>query len=438
MFTSSRIARLGTMAVTLAAVLVTLHPGAALADARGWPQYRGEASRPGSRIWGGAEPSGQIAWRRNVAEKFQNAAPPMVDASPVVAPGDGTIYVGMVAGMVRVSKGAWVSPSLVAYSFTGTLKWATRLDAAGYHYKVRATPAIRSDGSLVVVGYRSEARPNDKWGIKGRVFLVGAGGSVLRTSAEIDGAGLSSPLLIGNTAWVFSHPIYQDDVLWKIDANFTVTGFNAVHYDINGSCYCSYDPLIATSMYSDSVDPDVRELLPSPALDSVNSEIVQPSVRTVRIRTSNGTQVWDKNVMGYESGPIVAGASFMPANVGFEARKPNGDKAWSGSGSKGVAIGEKGLYASHYDGFLYAYTTGGQLRWKRTIGENGNVGPPTVLRIGSQDVIVVTGSQNQMFAYRSDGALAWVVQLDGPALGSPSVSDLQIYVTTQWSLYAIR
>jgi hypothetical protein len=439
MFARTRItARLVAMGSALAALLVVVHPGPALADARGWPQYRGDASRPGSRIWGGAEPTGQVAWRRTIAEKFPDAAPPMVDASPIVRPGDGTIYVGMIAGAVRLSKGSpWIYPSIVAYSFNGALKWATRLDASGYHYKVRATPGIRSDGSLVVVGYRSEAR-NGEWDIKGRVFLVGAGGSVLKTSAEIDGAGLASPLLVSNTAWVFSHPVYQDDVLWKFDANFNVSGFNAVHYDINGGCYCSYDPFIQTSLYSARVDPDVRELLPSPALDSVNSEIVQPSNMTVRIRTSNGTQVWVRSVMGYESGPIVAGASFMPASGGFEARRPNGDKVWGGSGSMGVAFGEKGLYASHHDGLLYAYTIGGQLRWKRTIGDNSNVGAPTVLRIGSQDVIVVAGSQNQLFAFRSDGELVWVVQLDGPALGSPAVSDLQIYVTTQWSLYAIK
>jgi outer membrane protein assembly factor BamB len=108
---------------------------------------------------------------------------------------------------------------------------------------------------------------------------------------------------------------------------------------------------------------------------------------------------------------------------------------------RGVAKGQNHLYVSATDGYLYSFTTSGQLRWKRALpasaSSTGQVGLPVVVR-GDQELVVVAHA-NALLAFHANGDLArWPIALDTPALGSPAVADDVIYVATKKSLYAIR
>ena len=75
------------LCLALASVLVTLvvvgHAAAA------WDQYRGNGARTASATWQGSTgPTGAVVWRAAIG---QNS---MIDASPVVNPNTGVIYLG--------------------------------------------------------------------------------------------------------------------------------------------------------------------------------------------------------------------------------------------------------------------------------------------------------------------------------------------------------
>src|SRR5262245_41208465 len=129
-----------------------------------WPQYRGNARRTAFALWGKQiPPQGAITWRLDLG--------PMLDASPVVA-SDGTIYlVGPKTSWLPTDQLAAITPS-------GTVAWKTILVVAeeAKVYRLRSTPAIRRDGSLVVVGLYMEPRFNGgsrvkSWYREERVFL---------------------------------------------------------------------------------------------------------------------------------------------------------------------------------------------------------------------------------------------------------------------------
>ena len=143
---------------SVAAALVLA--AAASAD---WSQYRGDAARTGSVLWDGASPpSGVVDWRKELG------AEAMVDASPVVNPNTGVIYLGT-TGESSLRPRA----RLFAFYPNGALRWAVPLDG----YEVRAAPAVRRDGFPVVVGEQvrpiSDHRNNRYyWKLSERIFLV--------------------------------------------------------------------------------------------------------------------------------------------------------------------------------------------------------------------------------------------------------------------------
>ena len=97
-------------------------------------------------MWPAATPpAGVVEWRKELG------AGAMVDASPVVNPNTGVIYLGT-TGESALKPGA----RLFAFYPNGTLRWAVPLDG----YEVRAAPAVRRDGFPVVVG--EQARPGQQ------------------------------------------------------------------------------------------------------------------------------------------------------------------------------------------------------------------------------------------------------------------------------------
>jgi hypothetical protein len=154
-------------------------------DSGSWSQYRGNARRTAFAPWrSAAEPS--ILWRLELG--------PMIDASPVIGP-DGTIY------LVGPKTPVWPMDQLIAVNPDGVVRWKTILDG----FRLRATPAVRDDGSIVAVGYniyvdrivRDSTGNITKvfWKREAKVFLVGADRTVLaRTDLTpfFNGPGLSS------------------------------------------------------------------------------------------------------------------------------------------------------------------------------------------------------------------------------------------------------
>ncbi len=139
-------------------------------DSEGWRQDRGDAAKTGWHLWFVPEPTGRVVWRKQVGA--------MIASSPAVAP-DGTVYVGTED----------TARALVAINPDGTERWAVPI--AGQ--RVRTTPAIRSDGSLVVVSYQQvPCRPYDG---KGLVSLISRSGETLLVSQEFETSGLSAPML---------------------------------------------------------------------------------------------------------------------------------------------------------------------------------------------------------------------------------------------------
>jgi hypothetical protein len=202
-------------------------------DSGSWSQYRGNARRTAFAAWPGArEP--QILWRLELG--------PMIDASPVVGP-DGTIYV---AGP-KTSR--WPMDQLVAVNQDGTAKWKTILEG----YQLRATPAVRNDGSIVAVGHNIYADRVERdgkgtvtkviWKREAKVFLVGADGSVLRTTDQnrfFEGPGLTSPAYDGVSNDTFYWHIYPlaGANLRRFDSSFAMHGVGGLDVSLEG-----YSPL---------------------------------------------------------------------------------------------------------------------------------------------------------------------------------------------------
>ncbi len=128
-----------------------------------WNQYRGDAARTGSALWSAAAPpAGVVEWQRGLG------AGAMIDASPVVNPNTGVIYLGTTGESPLKPRAR-----LFAFYPNGALRWAVPLDG----YRVRAAPAVRRDGFPVVVG--EQVRPvsdhrNHRyyWRLSERIFLV--------------------------------------------------------------------------------------------------------------------------------------------------------------------------------------------------------------------------------------------------------------------------
>jgi outer membrane protein assembly factor BamB len=410
----------------------------------------------------------------------------MIDASPIVAE-DGAIVVGATKG----------SAHLMAFTPTGGKRWETSLD----DYEVRATPALRRDGRLVVIGTRfAGSRDHRTGGVREkdseRAFLLDPStGRITRRSAEYvaNGFGLRSPLVDGENiyyAWgtqlfrfdqraVTTGP-FAPETLWNAIGNITGgPGWNT-------DCFGGW--LVPCLSLPKDRPPAV--LAPSPSLSRLCGDIAGTGILlSYRVwpATRNG---WTKDLKALTTAAFGASGRmylglWTPGGV-VAAFEQDGSELWSvkldGDVLTPPAIGSGGISPTPLvcqrqesrrrnirtstrradnvyvatsrnprrlsdnslvfrDGSLYALDYRGRVRWRRDL--EGQPGPPVVLRMRQSELIIVAtdgGSALSKYlkAYRENGSLAWTLRLDAAALGSPAVANGTIYVATKTSLYAVR
>ena len=177
-------------------------------------------------MWPAATPpAGVVEWRKELG------AGATVDASPVVNPNTGVIYLGT-TGESALKPGA----RLFAFYPNGSLRWPVPLDG----YQVRAAPAVRRDG-FPVVGGRAGADLSAATVVAStvggscseRIFLArpvhggGAGGPCRNRKAAT--GSRSATVRDGNcTGWLPSSTSHatrrrarSPDGLWRLDSPST-------------------------------------------------------------------------------------------------------------------------------------------------------------------------------------------------------------------------
>lgn len=409
-------------------------------DPSGWRQDRADASRTGWHLWLAPEPKGVVVWRLPVSGMF--------DSSPVVATPDGTIYLGTTD----------TSGQLTAIKSDGTVKWNIRLGNA----RVRGAPAIRSDGSLVVVGHERvpvlKDGKFDRWASKGRVHLVHPSGWLLRVSQDFDvdtNFPPSSPLLDrDDNAYILYS--YGDDYLARLDRNFTWTVGVAIHYDVTGSGPLLPIPWIE---FKPAILVNNPPPLPSPAYLEGNL-IATTSFDKMAVLDLLGKRIFQKDIPGTHTAAAHGGTLYIGTRrKRVEAWDFNGNKQWEGQlGGLPVAAPALGhapsaspfprlIYVPASDGYLYFFNRAvicsspvpdSPCVWRRKIGTR-YAGAPAVLSVGGgSEIVVVASDANVLRAFRQDGTPLWSVPLDSPAYGSPAIVNGRIYIATQTSIYAIR
>lgn len=460
----------------------------AASAAADWNQYRGDAARTGSVLWDGASaPRGVVDWRKELGSGT------MVDASPVVNPNTGVIYLGT-TGESPLKRGA----RLFAFYPNGNLRWAVPLNG----YDVRAAPAVRRDGFPVVIGDKATADHRngwDRWQLSERAFLINPfTGAVRAVRSEPAGWFGMSPVVDESRNEVY---VRTATGLWLLDWSFALLddlkAWAGVEQDTGASwdaflhvlclevfCPIGFNP---SGLVGRSPDRPQPPRLPSPAYSPTCDDVVWSLPQSVRAprQTRRGRFLPPIPVATPALGK--AGRMYAPVldkggKVFLEAYDQTGERAWRtgplGDGPVSppalgrAPTGQASTTATCTrvrDGkttvvrdqradsvylavgaTLYAFDGRGRLRWKNNpggleLGEpNVQLGEPIVARLKTGDeLILVTWTDpdskaNSIVAYRSDGRVVWRVALDAPALGSPAIANGRIYLATTRSLYAIH
>lgn len=457
----------------LAALTLTLCLAAASPAAAEWSHYRGSPDRSARAAWDGtALPTGSVAWRVEIGEDA------MVDASPVVNPNTGVVYLGTTADSELAG-----TARLLAFSPEGSLQWAVRM----WGYDVRAAPAVRRDSQLAVTGTKAvEDRDSrgDYWTFRQATFLVEPFRGTIRTAPIArDGYLGTSPVVDtrANETYVADRTYGGLSVYdWSFAQKDTVSFPPG---DLEGSWGIEFPNLGQRFDKSGQAgpprgdEPPAYERGPSPAWSGTCDQLLwttpdgvalkgkswrgsgrigeAPSVTTpvfgkagrmyVVVRDDQRRarlEAYDQRggVRLWQSGPLGTGSVSPPA-IGSGSAS-TGQAAMCTRVRDGVvtrvrddrpetayiAVGET-IFAFRDDG-----TYLGQLR------PGGELGEPVVIQRGGEELVVVPtgGSSPRLAAYRPDRTLAWRISLDGPSLGSPAVANGRIYVATTSSLYAIR
>lgn len=169
-----------------------------------WRQERGDSQRRGYAYWPASELSQpEVLWQAELGPMWS-------PLSPVVAR-DGTIYLAR----ATAPESSDLDDALMAFNPDGTLRWQTSLhdelplivdtycrpplpQTLVWGNVLRATPAVRRDGHLVVL--REVLAPRctdgqvDGWVDLGVVFLINPSGQVVG-GPHVIGPGLSAPAL---------------------------------------------------------------------------------------------------------------------------------------------------------------------------------------------------------------------------------------------------
>ena len=430
---------------SVAAALALVAPASA-----NWNQYRGDAARTGSAVWSAASPpAGAVDWEKELG------AGAMVDASPVVNPNTGVIYLGT-TGESSLKPGA----RLFAFYPNGALRWAVPLDG----YDVRAAPAVRRDGFPVVVGEQEvkvvDHRNNSSyWKLSERAFLIDQfTGAMRAVRSEPDGWWGMSPVVDESRNETY---LRTSDGLWRIDSTFAlrddlkatggkVTGGTDLWGDILdflGSIFppgIDFDPSGRASVPPAGREPPRPPRLPSPAYSAACDDVVWSLPQAARAQgIARGNKAF-----GYFQPPTPlstpalgkAGRLYAPVldksgQVYLEANDQNADKpAWRagplGDGAvsppalgralrglgpttarcyrvrpanhPGTTVRDQRLESVYLavGPTLYAFDDGGQLRWKHHPGAQfpgeRRLGEPVVIRLrdGGELVLVSVSATN--------------------------------------------
>jgi hypothetical protein len=432
-----------------------------------WDQYRGNARRTAFAPWPSSGKP-EILWKRELG--------PMIDPSPVVGP-DGTIYVAGPRGPDGPSD------QLVAVNPDGTIKWTwqTIFDV----YQLRATPAVRRDGSIVAVGHkiyadRVQRDPNGNvtsvsWKREARVFLVGPDGAGLARTDQnqfFDGPGLSSPAYDRADA-VYHWHLYPlaGASLRRFDSSLAMTSVGGLSVTLEGyspltpwetahcvaltfnavaaaACWacttgaweCWYDPEFPDAPSTD--DPSrtpLDALTPSVALTQCNDAIA-PAYESARFWLAGGRR-WQKDIFAITTAVVGSGGrAYIPTRGSgegrIEGRDQDGERRMLFLMPKEVVpIGPPALG-----------------RGVKDPGDNSVVecrmpdsdGAERVIQDPAADNLYVTGSDGTLYAIDYKGRLRWTKQpqYDGfssppVVLGLPDGTDL-IVAASRLSLVALR
>lgn len=453
-----------------AAVVITVptRPGRPVLNmTTAWTQYRGDAQKTGMGWTSTQFPEGRVLWTRKVG--------PMIDSSPSVAP-DGTIYVGTVD---RTS-----TRSVVALNPDGTERWAVGLQAEGFKYRVRAAPAIRSDGRVVVVGYRYYPG-------RGRLFLLSPAGAIEQWSEEYNSPGLSSPALDeqDNTYyWSLPPRMPMPYGVFKFGRDLqNVTSVGATPSVIHGGNVegfpwwlppiFAFDPSGAVGPSDGGGGPEDWPLdvpLPSPALGGCR-DVVATSYKTVRCWTE-GHNLWVKDIRGVTTPAMGrSGRAYLPTGEFLEAWDQNGERRWQlnlvsrviappalgiapdqvdpnyvpsceytdSQGRRMVSRDHRqphDIYVALANGYVCGIDYKGQLRWKTAwVSQVRPLGAPVCIQHSrtQEQRIVLGAADGALTAFNRFGMRQWQIRLDSAVLGTPAPVNARLYVATQSSVYAI-
>jgi outer membrane protein assembly factor BamB len=415
----------------LAAALALAAPASA-----DWNQYRGDAARSGSAPWSAASPpAGVLDWRRELG------AGAMIDASPVVNPNTGVIYLGT-TGKSSLKRGA----RLFAFYPNGALRWAVPLDG----YDVRAAPAVRRDGFPVVVG--EQARPVSVrrynyyyWKLSERVFLLDQfTGAVRAVRSEPDGCYWFTSNSCPERQLYGMAPVVDEsrnetyvrapDGLWRLDPSLRflddvmaatgVTG-EGLGWDDIGKFLCPF--CVAFDPSGLAAEPPLSEplrfpRLPSPAFSPTCDDFVWSLPQTARARAvARGSKAF-----GY-----------------LEASTPVATPALGKAGRMYAPVLDHGqVYLEAYDQFAQTPA------WRAGPLGDGTVSPPALGRVsgeGASTTAVCTRVHDQqattvrdhrpesvyvasgptLYAFDDRGRLRWKHNPGGKQLGEPVVARLK-------------
>jgi outer membrane protein assembly factor BamB len=459
------------------AALAVLTLGLALAAASSaqaeWSQYRGSPERNARAVWDGAAgPTGTLDWQVEIGDGA------MVDASPVVNPNTGIVYLGTTADSELAG-----TARLLAFYPNGHLQWAVRM----WGYDVRAAPAVRRDSHLAVTGTRAvevgDARRDGYWQFRQATFLVEPfRGTIKASPIARDGFLGTSPVVDtqANETYVFDRAygglsVYDWSFAQK-PAVFFPPGDLEGGWGIDFPDLGTHFDKSAPAGPPRGDEPPVFERGPSPAWSATCDQVLwsteygvalkgkpwigagrigeAPSLTTpvfgkaglmyVVTRDDDGRahlESYDQRAVRlWRSGPLGSGSASPPALGRGSAA--TGQPAMCSRVRDGVvnrvrdnrpetayvAVGER----------LFAFRDDGSFQWERRPG--GELGEPVVIQRGAEELLLVPtgGSSPRLAAYRPDGSQAWSFALDAPSLGSPAVANGRIYVATTSSLYAIR
>ena len=427
-------------------------------DSASWAQYRGNARRTAFAPWrSSSEP--EILWKLELG--------PMIDASPVIGH-DGTIYVAGPKTPV------WPMDQLVAVNPDGTVKWQTILDG----YQLRATPAVRSDGSIVAVGHniyadRVERDANGNvtrvsWKREAKVFLVGSDGAVrARTDQNrfFDGPGLSSPAYDGaDGVYHWHHYPLAGANLRRFDSSLAMHSLGGLSVTIEGYSYlpgwvqagcalslgaacwpcaiveateghCEFRP--PGVPYPNPSQPPVDALTPSVSLTQCN-DAVAPANESARFWLA-GAKRWQKDIFAVTTAAVGAGGRAYIATQGseegrIEGRDQDGERRFfyelpnkvvpSGPPALGRGVKDPGDDSA--------------VECRLSDSERDH----RVRRDPAADNLYVTGSDGNLYAIDYKGRVRWTAEgfrFTGPpvVIGLPDGRDLVVAATLH-SLRALR